>query len=244
MQIDSTLLGYYPFWHVELQASSSYTGLGVEARYYDPDGANEFKGVQEFLQPKQGSIDRHFPLTYPASKQIPTQLLGYSFPTQSKKYFSQSYAREYGGQILPGNADEQTITDWAKQESQNRLTELVLREVREVTTRNDKIDVTSVYYLHAPVWLIRYRFESKSYQALVDASTGRVIQATYPVSLEYRAQTGALAAGHFAAGALFLLLFLRELPGFGLTVGVGLLAFGGVLSFRALSRGRGKEAEE
>lgn len=244
MQIDSTELGYYPFWHVELQASSSYSGLGVEARYYDPDGANEFKGIQEFMQPKQGAIDRHFPLTYPAYRQIPPQLLSYSFPTQSKKYFSQSYTKEYGGQILPGNADEQTITNRAKQESQNRITQLVLRDVREVTTRNDKIDITSVYYLHTPVWLIRYRFQSKAYQALVDASTGRVVQATYPVSLEYRAQTGALAMGHIAAGAFLLLIFFGELPGFAFTLGGGLLAFGAVLAFRALSRGRGKEAEE
>lgn len=244
LQIDSTQLGYYPFWHIELQTSSTYAGLGTEARYYDSDGANEFKGIQEYSEPKQGLIERHFPLTYPASKQIPAQLLNYSFPTQSKKYFSQSYAKEYGGQIYPGNADELTITNWAKQEGQNRLTQLILTQVREITSRSDKIDVTSVYYLHTPVWLIRYRFQSKGYQALVDAATGRVIQATYPVSLEYRAQTGTLAAGHLAAGAMLMILFLGVLPGFALTLGGGLLAFGVVLLFRALSLGRGKETEE
>ncbi len=244
LQIDSTQLGYYPFWHIEIQASTAYAGLGMEARYFDSDGANEFKGIQEYTQPKQGSIERHFPLTFPASKQIPAQLLNYSFPTQSKKYFSQSYAKDYGGQIYPGNADEVTITNMAKQEAQNQLTSLILTNVREVTSRNDSIDVTSVYYLHAPVWSVRYRFQSKAYQALVDATTGRVIQATYPVSLEYRAQTGAIAAGHFVVGAALLLLFLGVFPSFALTLGGGLLAFGAVFLFRALSLGRGKEAEE
>ncbi len=184
MQIDSTQLGYYPFWHLEIQASTTYAGLGTEARYFDSDGSNEFKGIQEYTQPKQGSIERHFPLTYPASKQIPSQLLSYSFPTQSKKYFSESYAKEYGGEIFAGNSDEVTITNTAKQEAQNRLTSLILTNVREITSRSDAITVTSVYYLHAPVWLVRYRFQAKAYQALVDATTGRVIQATYPVSLE------------------------------------------------------------
>ncbi len=244
LQIDSTALGYYPFWHIETQASSTYAGLGTEARYFDSDGANEFKGIQEYTVPKQGTIERHLPLTFPVSKQIPTQLLTYTFPTQSKKYFSQSYAEEYGGEIYPGNSDEVTVTNLAKQETQTVLTNLILTNVREITSRNDAINVTSVYYLHAPVWLIRYHFQSKGYQALVDAASGRVIQATYPVSLEYRAKTGALAAGHFVAGAILLLLLLGAFPGFALTLGGGLLAFGAVFLFRALSLGRGKETAE
>lgn len=117
-------------------------------------------------------------------------------------------------------------------------------DLREITSRSDNLNVTSVYYLHAPVWLIQYRSQSKPYQALVDACTGRVIQATFPVSLEYRARTGVLAAGHLIAGAVVLLFFLGGLPGFAFTLGGGLLAFGAVLLLRALARGRGKEAAE
>ncbi len=46
------------------------------------------------------------------------------------------------------------------------------------------------------------------------------------------------------AGAVLLLLFLGAFPGFALTLGGGLLTFGAVLLFRALSLGRGKETAE
>jgi hypothetical protein len=186
-------------------------------------------------------MDRSFSLTYPASSQIPVEILGYQFPTRSKKYFSGFYAKEYGGEIYNGELDQAMVEERAKRDILNHMSEHLRREVFEVTSRSDEVSISSIYYLHAPIWHIQYKFNKKGYEAFVDASTGRVVHATYPISIAYRAINGTLAAAHFIAALLIGLSVFTFTPLPGVTLLAGLGGAGAVFLFRSLQFGVGKE---
>jgi hypothetical protein len=243
IQIESSNLLFFPFWNIQVKTATSYSGVGPDANYFGPDGFNEFKHIQRTQKAESGSFDRIFSFTYPSAPEIPSQLLSYEFPTRAKKYFGQSYARQYGGRVLNGRMTQPDAESRARTDSVSAMTLQIMREVNQVTGRNDQVEISSSYYLHVPVWDIDYKFGRDSYRAFVDASTGRVIFATFPVSLEYRVRMGAASAGHigaaavlgFVAAALSLLAMLPLAVGFG-SVGVALAVAG-------LRRGRAREAE-
>lgn len=241
IQIISSSLSFFPFWNVQVKAATSYTGIGRDASFYGPDGFNEFKHIERTQKAETGSFDRIFSFTYPAAPEIPSQLLSYEFPTRAKKYFGQSYAKEYGGKVLNGRITQPQAETRGRADSLSAMTSQIMREVNQITTRNDQVDISSSYYAHVPVWDIAYQFGKENYRAFVDASTGRVVFATYPVSLEYRVRMGAASAGHIALAAIvgFVLIGLSFPPLFPLVIGLG--SVGAALGLAALRRGRAKE---
>ncbi len=244
IQIQSSNLSFFPFWNVQVTAATTYAGIGSDAQYSSPDGFNEFKHIQKTQKAENGSFDRIFSLTYPAAPEIPTQLLSYEFPTRAKKYFGQSYARQYGGKVLNGRLSQTDAESRARSDAFASMTSVIMREVNQITSRNDKVDISSFYYLHVPVWDITYQFGKKSYRAFVDASTGRIVFATYPVSLEYRAQMGVASIGHFAVGGLVLLAAVRFLYMPLLPLAIGLGSVGMALGVATFWRGRAREASK
>ncbi len=242
IQIVSSTLSFFPFWNVQVKADASYSGIGADATYYGPDGLNEFKNIQKTRKAESGSLDRIFSFTYPAAPEVPSQLLSYEFPTRAKKYFGQSYAREYGGKVLNGHVSQTDAETRAKSDALSSMTGLILREVYETTSRDDRVEISSSYYLHVPVWDITYKFGRKDYRAFVDASTGRVVHATYPISLEYRFQMGAASAGHLAAATLLGLgsASLSSAPLLPLAIGLG--SVGVAFAWAAVEQGRAWEA--
>lgn len=242
IELAHVTLDFYPFWHVNIDAETKFTGVGEDAFYSSPEGFNQYRGISYTSKPESGTLDRSFSLTYPASPKIPIEVVDYQFPTRSKRYFSESYAQEYGGEIHNGELTRDMIEERAKRDALNYMTAHLRKEIFEVTSRTDDISVSSVYYLHAPIWSIRYRFNKKNYGAFVDASTGRVVHATYPISIEYRAINGTLAAAHLTV-ALATGLFVSSFAPFaGLALLAGIGGAGVVFLFRSLQFGAGKEA--
>ena len=242
IQIVSSSLSFFPFWNIQLKAATSYSGIGPDATYYGPDGFNEFKHIQKTQKAESGSFDRIFSFTYPTAPAVPSQLLSYEFPTRAKKYFGQSYAKEYGGRVLNGRMSQQDAEAQARADALAAMTSLIMREVEQITNREDRIEVSSSYYAHVPVWDITYKFGRKEYRAFVDASTGRVVHATYPVSLEYRLRVGTASIGHIAAATLLGLTSASSLsaPLFPLAIGLGSVGF--ALALAAVEQGRARES--
>ena len=244
IQIVASSLSFFPFWNIQVKAASSYAGIGADADYYDPDGLNEFKHIQKTRKAETGSFDRIFSFTYPAAADVPVQLLSYEFPTRAKKYFGQSYAKEYGGRVLNGRMPQPDAEARARSDALASMTSLMTREVEQITSRDDHVEVSSSYYLHVPVWDMTYRFGRKEYRAFVDASTGRVVYATYPVSLEYRFEMGGASVGHVAVAAVLGVASasLFSAPLFVLAVGLG--SAGVAFAWAALEQGRARETSK
>lgn len=242
IEISHTSLDFYPFWHVNSDIKTVFAGIGEDANYNFPVGFNQYRSISFTSKPESGTLDRSFSLTYPASSKIPVQIVDYEFPTRSKKYFSESYAKEYGGEIYNGELTHSVVEERAKKDALNYMTEHLRKEIFQITSRTDEITVSSIYYLHVPIWHIQYKFNKKNYEAFVDASTGRVIHATYPISIEYRTINGTLATAHIIA-AIAAGLFVAQLNPFaGLALLTGLGGAGAVFLVRAVQFGRGREA--
>ncbi|MBI2184970.1 MAG: hypothetical protein HYU39_08445 [Thaumarchaeota archaeon] len=244
LEIVSVSLDYYPFWHAELKAETKFSGIGQDATYSGPAGGGAYRSISFTSKPDAGFIDRGLSLTYPASPTLPSALLDYQFPTRSRKYFSEAYAKEYGGKIHNGVLDQKTVERQAKEEAARILGEFIAREIYEVSSREDKIELLSIFYLHAPIWYIQYKYRNKSFEAYVDASTGRVITATYPVSIEYRTIHGALSAANALAGfGLSVVLGRFSVLAMVGTL-IGFMTMSGVLAARALAFGKAREEAE
>ena len=241
LEVVSASLDYYPFWHVNLSGETSFSGVGQDATYSSPVGPNTYRYIHGNSKPESGMIDRGFSLTYPASAAIPVKLLNYEFPTRGRKYFSEAYTKEYGGRVHNGSLTQKMVEERAHLDATLILGELVGREIFQVNSRQDKIDLLSMLYLHIPIWRILYKYRSKKYDAFVDASTGRIINATYPVSIEYRTLAGTLAVAHAVAGFVAggLLSTISALAAIGAVI--GFVAVAGVFAIKALRFGRGKE---
>ena len=244
VQVVNTVLSFFPFWNLQVRAATSYNGIGEDANYWDLDGwsGDEYKHIQKVWKNESSSFDKIFSFTYPAAVEVPQQLLSYEFPTRAKKYFGESYARESGGRVLNGRLSQQDAESKARSDALAAMTSLIMREVAKITRREDKVEISSSYYLHVPVWDVTYQHGGKNYRAFIDASTGRVIQATFPVSLEYRIETGGIGAGHLVLAVLLGLigvgLFVREL----LPLAVGLGSAGVAFLAAAVRTGRAQEA--
>jgi len=242
IEITHISLDFYPFWHVNINAKTVFSGVGEDANYSMPVGFNQYRIINRTSKPENGAIDHFFSLTYPASSKIPIQIMGYEFPTRSKKYFSESYTKDYGGDIYNGEITRTTVEERAKKDALNHMTDLVNKEIFNVTSRTDDVSISSVYYLHVPIWHIQYKFNKKEYSAFIDASTGRVVQATYPISIEYRAINGTLAAAHITLALAAGILTIGFAPYAGSAILTGLGAAGAVFLFRTIQFGSGKEA--
>jgi len=49
-----------------------------------------------------------------------------------------------------------------------------------MTQFNTSFSVEKPTYLHAPLWFIQYEYKGKSYNAIIDGSSGNMIRADIP----------------------------------------------------------------
>jgi DNA-directed RNA polymerase subunit RPC12/RpoP len=245
LHMDSATLNFYPFWVISLEGTTTFTGLGEDAEYSWPDGG-AYRQMRTFLRPEQGTFERRFELLFPAAKDFPQELRSYQIPGRARKYFTTQTVTEAGGTLHGGvlgrEAAEQMANDAAKQQ----FSLLIDREVDRVDTRKDALNLVESYYIYVPIWTFGYSFKGKGYDAFVDASTGRVIFATYPPSIKERASYMGVAllsivAGGIVAGLLYLegapMAYLVPLP-------LGLVGAGVAYAYRSLQPTRGGEKLE
>lgn len=244
LEVSSLSLDFYPFWHAIVLAETSFSGVGEDATYGSPEGFNTYRSIHRTSKQESGKIDRGLGLTYPASTEIPKQVLNYEFPAKGRKYFSEAYTKEHGGKIHNGVLTQPMVEEIAKTDAAKTIGTLISKEVFQVTSRQDNINILSMFYLHVPLWSINYKHGGKNFQAYVDASTGRVVHATYPISIKHRTFTGTLALAHGAVGLVLFLLLGEAFPLVGLGALGGFVACAVVFAFRAFRLGRGREAAE
>lgn len=245
LHMESAALHFYPFWVISLEGSTTFTGLGEDATYSWPD-LGAYRQMKVFLRPEQGTFERRFEFIVPATKDLPQELRDYQIPGRARKYYSEALVAEAGGKLHGGVLGRKDAEGWATQMAKERFAALIAREVDRVDTRKDSLNIIESYYIYVPIWFFTYTFKGKSYRALVDASTGRVVFATFPPDLREKASYFGLAALHVALGGLAALLlaglgppslYLIPLP-------LGLVGAGFAYAYRSLQPTRGGEKLE
>lgn len=233
-------LHFYPFWVTTVKARTSFTGVGEDAEYVQPAGRNAFRSIRTVYKPESGVFERILEVSIPASNEIPIagEMVAVS---RNRLFFSHDYVMRQGGVLHGATTTRQDAKNAAEQMARNELTKLITREVVQVNSRSDEIEVGEIALVYIPVWNIVYEFKGKRYHALVDASSSRVINATYPPDvLEKTAYIG-VSAVHVLAGVVVagLLLGFGWLPA--VTSLSGFAAAAAIYAWRGLSPTKARE---
>ncbi len=155
---------YLPFWVVSVEARSSY------------------KGIFERITPavaKEGTIEKDYDWLVLARKAAVFPTRDYEVPLEGKIAYDfrriEGFAKVFNSEIDKTEAEEQ-----AKAEIENNHRFLAQQDVDKIIEMRTEIKVEETVYLHAPIWFIKYDYKGKTYQLILDGSTGSVIRGDIP----------------------------------------------------------------
>jgi DNA-directed RNA polymerase subunit RPC12/RpoP len=157
-------LRYLPFWLVPLTATSSYEG--VLERITPPT-------------PRKGTIQNDYDWLVLGRKASEFPTRDYKVPAQGKIPFDFTKI-EPQAKFLNSELDSTAAVMHAKDEVEENQRFLLKQEVDQVTKFDTTFNAEKPTYLHAPLWFIQYEYKGKSYNAIIDGSSGSIIRADIP----------------------------------------------------------------
>ena len=163
-KILSLELRYLPFWLVPVRATSSYEG--ILERISPPS-------------PRKGVIDKDYNWLVLGRKgaQFPTR--DYSVPDTGKIPFD--FKRiDAGSKFLNSEMTSEEALQHARDEIDVNQRFLAKQEIDQIMSFNTTFKVDRPTYIHAPVWFGNYEYKGRSYNALLDGSSGEVLRADIP----------------------------------------------------------------
>jgi DNA-directed RNA polymerase subunit RPC12/RpoP len=157
-------LRYLPFWLVPLTATSTYEG--VLERITPPT-------------PRKGTIENDYDWLVLGRKAAEFPTRDYKVPAEGKIAFDFTKI-ESQAKFLNSELDSTEAIVHAKDEVEENQRFLLKQEVDQVTKFDTSFNVEKPTYLHAPLWFIQYEYKGKSYNAIIDGSSGSIIRADIP----------------------------------------------------------------
>lgn len=157
-------LRYLPFWVVPLKATSTYEG--VLERISPP-------------MPRKGTIENDYNWLVLGRKgsEFPTR--DYSVPVEGKIPFDFTKV-DSTGIFLNSEIASSEAVQHAKDEVEDHQKFLVKQDVDQVTSFSTDFKVDTPTYVHAPLWFAKYEYKGRSYNAILDGSSGAVLRADVP----------------------------------------------------------------
>ena len=157
-------LRYLPFWLVPLKATSSYEG--VLERISPPT-------------PRKGTVENDYDWLVLGRKgsEFPTR--DYSVPVEGKIPFDFTKV-DSQGKFLNSEIESGEAVQHAKEEVEEHQRFLVKQEVDQVTSFTTDFKVDTPTYIHAPLWFARYEYKGRTFNAILDGSSGQVLRADVP----------------------------------------------------------------
>jgi len=163
-KISQKELVYLPFWVVSVEAKSTY------------------KGIFERITPavtKEGTIEKDYEWLVLARKASEFPTREYNVPLEGKIAYDfrriEGFAQVFNSEIDKAEAEEQ-----AKAEIENNHRFLAQQDVDKIIEMKTEIKIEETVYLHAPIWFVKYEYKRKTYQLILDGSTGGVIKGDIP----------------------------------------------------------------
>ncbi len=157
-------LRYLPFWLVPLTATSAYEGF-LE-RISPPT-------------PRKGTIQNDYDWLVLGRKATEFPTRDYKVPAEGKIPFDFTKV-EAQAKFLNSEIDSSEAVQRAKDEVEENQRFLLKQEVDQVTQFNTSFNLEKPTYLHAPLWFAQYEYKGKTYNAIIDGSTGGIIRGDIP----------------------------------------------------------------
>ncbi len=157
-------LRYLPFWLVPVTATSTYEGI---LERISPSS------------PRKGTIRNDYDWLVLGRKAAEFPTRDYKVPSEGKIPFD--FAKiDPQSKFLNSEIDSGEAVQRAKDEVEENQRFLLRQEVDQVTQFNTNFSVEKPTYLHAPLWFVQYEYKGKTYNAIIDGSSGSMIRADIP----------------------------------------------------------------
>lgn len=240
--INELKLKFYPIWVGEYAATSDYVGLDDWPNFSHPapDRPGWFEHVSYSPKQESGRVIREYqiPLMALPEQRIPAYLRDYAVTTTGKEYFDIKHVKTLSGEIIDSAFKMNDAKANMHQQVIDRQTREMHKEVKQIQSRNDSIQEKGVYYIHFPVYQIGFIYNGKQHDALIDGSSGRIINVKVPMSTEFKAKAtgGGLAAIGIGAALIIMGLLLQAIM---LVAGISIGACAiivGILIFSLVTR--------
>lgn len=170
LQKKSTLaeqnLTYLPIWVVSAEAQTHY------------------KGIIERIAPpvqQEGDISDEYDWLVLARRQTDFPTRSYHLSLAGKIPFDAARI-ESGAKVLNSEMDADEAATQARDEIEHLHEYLAKEKIDRVEDIKTTFNVTSNFYLHAPVWFVTYVYKNSRYQVLLDGSSSEVIKGDMPSS--------------------------------------------------------------
>ncbi len=157
-------LRYLPFWLVPLKATSQYEG--VLERISPPT-------------PRKGVIENAYDWLVLGRKGAIFPTRDYSVPVEGKIPFDFKRVDPQGVFLNSEIASDEAVQH-AKDEIEDHQRFLVKQDVDQVTKFTTDFSVSTPTYIHAPLWFVTYEYKGRSYNAILDGSSGQVLRGDVP----------------------------------------------------------------
>ncbi|HYY91214.1 MAG TPA: zinc ribbon domain-containing protein [Candidatus Dormibacteraeota bacterium] len=157
-------LRYLPFWLVPMTATSTY------------------EGVLERISPpttRKGTIQNDYDWLVLGRKAAEFPTREYKVPSEGKIPFDFTKI-EPQAIFLNSELDSSEAILHAKDEVQENQRFLLKQEVDQVTKFDTTFNLEKPTYLHAPLWFAKYEYKGRSYNAIMDGSSGSMIRGDIP----------------------------------------------------------------
>jgi hypothetical protein len=241
-------LVFYPLWVGEYSADSDYIGIDDWPEFSMPafDKLGWYEHVSYYKKEESGRVNRQYqiPLIALNMEKIPKYLQTYEISTTGKEYFDITHIKTLSGKVEDSVFQIEEAKQKMYSEVINKQTSEIRKEVPNITARNDKIEERAIYYIHFPVYQIKFKYRNKDYQALIDGSSGRIIHTAVPLAVQYRMKT-ILTGSIFIIAATILILtgILTHIEFFGIGAGIGLIVIGILFFLLNIRRGAKEQAK-
>ncbi|MBD3407822.1 MAG: hypothetical protein GF411_17010 [Candidatus Lokiarchaeota archaeon] len=224
-------LVYWPFWVVEVEAKAEYGGNQKIPKFGSSTGLTKMGWIETY---EKDNLDMEEDIFVPATKDTPKVLESYIIPTKRKEYFTKDTILEQQATTRPIQVNRENAMKQAKKKMEKILRDEAYEEVDEIVHFSSEMNIPAVFLVHVPIWHIKYKYSIRTYDAMIDGASGRIIKLAFPRKMAFRAMvfTGGILHLVIGGGIGLILAYVGifVLDGlfptiFGATFGLGMLAF-------------------
>lgn len=203
ISIDEVKANYLPYWIVPFRSHTEYYGVRKSSvtRYRtrtrtvtDSDGKKRTETYQEAYQVTvwqegEGHFSRNGNQNIMARKH--TAFYGFSefnstLFLENMVDFDYQKIKEANSEFINAEVDPHEAQMEAYGDIENKNRSIAASNLYKLVRCDSEITVQNPLYVHAPLWLVRYRLDDKLYKVSVAGDSGKVVKGEVPITMKQR----------------------------------------------------------
>ncbi len=160
-------------------------------------------------------------------------------PFENKAIYKWIDVSDFNPYEIPINLKKEKIYSLIESNALRKIRNYISKNCIEIMNISYNKEITENYPIYLPIWLFKYKLrnQKKEYIGIVEASTGRVLYASYPVKKTIKYGIYGLGILHLL-GAIITYITIGPL---GISISIPLALYGATYTYRGYMMGRARE---